>query len=107
MIGSSNERIVSCCFCTLLGGGHGDTFSIKGNYFHFRTALDVALDIEKERLRMTGMDHGAFVYRLGLNKTYNARNGDHCVYAFRYGRDGIWIEEWYDDNLKRAHFPTK
>ncbi len=88
-------------------GGHGDTFSIKGVYFHFGTALNVALAVEKEHLTMTGMDHGAFIYRLGLNKTYDARSGEHCVYAFRCGRDGVWTEEWYDKSLRRAHFPTR
>lgn len=87
--------------------GHGDTFSVIGNYFHFRIALNTALDVEKEHLRMTNMDHGAFIYRLGLNKKYNPRSNEHCVYAFRYGHDGIWTEEWYDEELKRGYFPTK
>ena len=85
-------------------GGRGDTFSVRGVYFHFGTAIGVARAVAEENLRMTSMDHGAFIYRLGLNKTYDARSGEHCVYAFRYSDDGVWTEEWYDDNLLRAHF---
>ncbi len=83
-------------------GGHGDTFSVKGVYFHLETALDVARDVEKEHLTMTGMDHGAFIYRLGLNKTYNARSGEHFVFALRYHRDGTWGKEWFDENLHHS-----
>lgn len=82
-------------------GGHGDTFSVKGVYFHFGTALYVARYIQEENLKITGIDHGAFIYRIGLNKTYNARSSNHCVFALRYHRDGTWTEEWFDEQLKK------
>lgn len=84
-------------------GHYGDAFSVKGVYFHFRTALDVALDIGKEHLMMTSTEHGAYIYRVGLNKTYDTRNTDHCVFSFRYRPSLGMVKMWYDENLKRAH----
>jgi len=84
-------------------GGHGDTFSIKGVYSHFVTAMLIALSIENEHLGMTSIDHGAFVYRLSPNKTYNARNSDHCVFAFRHHPTLIFVKTWFDEELKRVY----
>lgn len=86
-------------------GGHGDTFSLKGVYFHFATALCIARSIEEDKLNMHGSDHGAIIFKVGLNKTYNVREVDHVVYMRRfpfYG-DDPWTEEWYDEELKRIH----
>ncbi len=86
-------------------GGHGDTFNIKGNYFHFSTALDVALGIEKEHLRMTSIDHGAYIFRLETNKSYSG--GGHCVFALRYHPTLGLTKTWFDEELKRAYFDGK
>ncbi len=86
-------------------GGPGDIFRIKGNYFHFETALGVAMEIKKENLRMTSIDHGAYIFRVGLNKTYDTESADHCVFAVRYHPSLGMVKTWFDEKLKRAHFP--
>lgn len=87
-------------------GGHGDTFGFKGLYLHFKTALEVARNIEKDQLRITGPDHGAFIFKGGLNKVYKVKDSDTLVFARRYRSDGTWTEEWYDENLHSSTFVT-
>jgi hypothetical protein len=69
--------------------------------------MEVALGIQKENLEMDNIGHGAYIYRVGLNKTYDTKSEEHCVFALRYHPTLGFTKTWFDENLKRAYFPAK
>ncbi len=89
----------------------GDTFSVKGVYFHFRTAMEVALAVEKEHLESRyDYGHMAYIYKLGLNKTYRTEGhcaNDTCVFAIYYNQDGTCARVWHDKALERSYCADK
>ncbi len=98
------EVLISHC-----SGGHGDTFGSKGVFPHLKTALEVARSFEKNDGFRTGpsghirnADHGAFILRTRLNQVQNAKHCSGLVFARRFD-NGSWLEEWFDDDLKRAN----